>query len=205
MNFTLNIDDQILDCRTFTLDEYELFVEAKTTGNLREYTKSLLAACCKQADSLNKHQAELVLINLWARSIAQVHELDWQCGVCGKSHKVKVDFSQAQISEHALPKYRIGEAVLDLRYPKLFEDANKFDMVSNCITGLTVGSENLKIEDLTSIEINELIGAITLENAVEMAELLVRPRPIMGIPINCECGEYGVHVIDGLSNFFRLF
>ncbi|WJZ28090.1 baseplate hub [Serratia phage 92A1] len=202
--FKLNIDDQIITCRTFTLDEYSELLAAKANGTLNQAILSLFAACVKSPVALNKHQSELVLINLWARSIAQEHIKTWVCK-CGKEHPVKLDFSQAYIPDTELPTYRIGNAVLNLRYPKLFEDSNKFDMVTSCIEGISIGSENLTLEELTTQEQDELVQAITLEIASEIADLLTKPKPIMGVPITCECGEHSVHVIEGLKNFFRLF
>lgn len=203
--FTVSLDDQNINCRSFTLDEYTDLIAAKATGTLNDTVLALMSACVKGSETLNKHQAELVLINLWAQSLSQDHTLSWMCDKCGKSHKVKVNFSQVQTSEHELPKYKLGNAVLNLKYPKLFEDTNKFDMVTRSIESISIGSENLTLEELTTQETMELVEAITLEDATKIAEMLLEPTPYLGVPIKCECGEEGVHVISGFKNFFRLF
>lgn len=202
--FTMTIDDQEIVCRAFTLDEYQEFMISRDNGTLKETIFNLLAACCPKAHTLNKHQSELVIVNLWAHSIAQEHILDYTCS-CGKTQKVKVNFGHTQLTEHELQPYQLGNAKLHLRYPMLFEEQDKFDMVSQCIERIQVGAENLSIEELSEEEMSQLVGAITDTVVVEIAEHLLEPKPVLGVPVQCECGEHNVHVISGLKEFFKLF
>lgn len=201
--FTVRVGSKDINCRAFTLREYKDLLEAHLNDELERVVLDILDNC-SDAKDLSKHEAELLLIKIWAHSLGEVnHEHDYTCS-CGKTFKVPMNFMHAAVTGESDLIYPLANFKLKLKYPKIFEDKNTAQMVACCIDYIIVDGTQIKVEDLSEVEINDLYSAITVEDITKIAALLLKPTIEMGIPISCECGESSVHVIRGFKEFFKL-
>lgn len=202
--FEVRIGDKTIACRAFTLREYKDLLQAKLEKRLEPFIVSLLNDCT-DAKGLNKQESELLLINLWAHSIGQVNaEHIWNCD-CGNEISVPINLTHAYIDSTGDLLYAFKGFKIKFRYPDLFEDKNPASMVAQCIEHLiTDDGQLLSVDDLSEREVNDLYSAITSEDIIRIQEMLLEPTVKMGIPISCSCGKSHVHVISGLTEFFRM-
>lgn len=202
--FDLQVMDRIIPCRAFTLGEYEELIKAKLNGSITETVLNLIQSCAPKAVGLPKHWAEYVLVQLWARSLGEQHHLhDWVCS-CGKEIPIKINFDHMQVSDESELIYKLKHLRIRFRYPQLFEDSNTGNMIVSCMQDIITDQEVIPIEELSEYEIAEIIEFIDSEDVQKIRDLLVGPQIQMGVPIECSCGNKGVHVIQGIKDFFKL-
>lgn len=202
--FTLEVQDKSILCRTFTLDEYEELVKAKLNGSIIQTTKSLVQSCAPSAVDLPKHWAEYVLINIWMRSLdEQIHEHDWVC-TCGREIPLVLNFDHIQVSDESELVYKLKHLHIKLRYPKLFEDSNTADMIMGCIESIITPKEEIPLSELDDSELGDLVALIEYEDVDAITKMLLAPQVQMGVPVKCECGNTGIHVISGFAQFMKL-
>lgn len=202
-NFDLYIGEKVIPCRAFTLREYKQILESKYNGTLKEKILEVINNCC-DCSGLNKQEMELLIVKLWANSMGEVNiEADWPCD-CGKPVRVSLNMNHTQITDHEDIYYDFGQFKIKFKYPEIFCNENKAVVISSCIDYIIVGNENLKIDDLTSNEIDDLYNNITLEDVEKIYSALMGPTIYLATPINCECGKTHIHTIKGLKEFFKL-
>lgn len=206
MNYTFDvkIKNKTIKCRAFTLREYKDLLQAKLESRIESFINELISNCTDARD-LNKQESELLVINLWAHSLAEVNiEREWSCS-CGRSQVVPMTLTRATLGKEPDVIKDFGNFKIVFRYPKLFEDKNRAMMVAGCIDYiLTSAGEKLFLSDLSDAELDDLYSVITEKDIKEVYDALVAPKPILAIPISCECGEHTVHVIEGLKEFFKV-
>lgn len=202
--FTARILNKNIECRAFTLREYKDLLKAKLDGRMEDEILKLFNKCTN-AERLTKQEGELLLVNLWAQSMGEVNmERTWQCS-CGKEIQVPINLTHASIDSNDELLYSFPGFKIKFKYPGLFEDKNTAQMVAECIDYIiTETDEQIKVEDLTDHELEDLYSVITTEDITNIAEMLVKPQLQLAIPISCECGENHVHVIKGLKEFFKM-
>lgn len=202
--FTLNAGRPIT-VRAFTLDEYKELMVAKSENKIVPRVRAIMAACGVPAD-LSKHEAEKALVQLWAESLGESdHTATWVCE-CGKEIPVPIKFNQIQTNADPEDQlfYQLGHLRLKLRYPKIFDDADTVKMIVSCIEYVIAGDEQIALDDMTGIELDELYSYITSDDISAIKNILLKPEPHFAVPIKCECGVDGIHVIKGMKEFFKL-
>lgn len=206
MNYTFDvkIKNKTIKCRAFTLREYKDLLQAKLEDRIESFINELILNCTDARD-LNKQESELLVINLWAHSLAEVNiEREWTCS-CSRTQVVPMTLTRASLGKEPEVVRDFGNFKIVFRYPKLFEDKNRAIMVASCIDYiLTSGGEKLLLTDLSDHELDDLYSIITEKDIKEIYDELTAPKPILAIPISCECGEHTVHVIEGLKEFFKV-
>jgi hypothetical protein len=206
--FKVAVGDKIIDCKSYTLREYTELVFSKS-GSKSETMKLVYADIIKNntnAGELNKHESELLLINLTANSEhEEVPELKYTCE-CGHTHYVKVDVKNAyidgddELEAYTFPKFKLG-----LKWPKLWADDDVGQMIADCIDSIYVANEQISIEDLSDLELNDLYDAITESDIHSIKKILTAPKPVLPVSIKCpECGKRHVHVIKGFKEFLEI-
>lgn len=201
--FEVQIGEKTINCRAFTLREYKDILKTKTAGTLEPFIITLLNKCT-DARGLSKHEAELLLIHVWAHSLGVINqEQTWTCS-CGTEQQIPVNLTHIRYDDTQELLRDFGAFKLKFRYPRLFEDKNKGMMVASCIESIiTPAGEMLKVDDLNETEIDDLYAAITVDDIESISEMLLAPTVQLAIPISCGCGESSVHVVKGLKEFFK--
>lgn len=202
--FIARIGQHDIECRAFTLREYKDLLQAKLEGRMEDEILSLFKKCTN-APEMSKHEGELLLINLWANSIGEVNvERTWECA-CGKEIPIPINLMHASVDVTEDLLYSFSEFKVKFRYPSLFQDKNKAQMVAECIEYIVIpDGSTLSVEELSDNEIEDLYAAITTEDIERISAMLTRPQIQLAVPISCECGESHVHIIKGLKEFFKV-
>lgn len=202
--FNVTVMNRSIPCRAFTLGEYEDLVKAKLNGSIISTVTDLIQSCAPDAVGLPKHWAEYVLVQLWARSLSEHHHMhDWVCS-CGKEIPVQVNFDHIQVSDEQELVYKLKHLRIRFRYPKLFEDSNTGDMIVACMQDVITDTEIIPISDLSDFELGEIIDFIDREDVENIKNLLVGPQIELGVPVSCECGNSGIHIMRGVKDFLAL-
>lgn len=202
--FIARIGQKDIECRAFTLREYKDLLQAKLEGRMEDEILSLFKKCTN-APELSKHEGELLLVNLWANSIGEVNvERTWECA-CGKEIPIPINLMHARVDVTEDLLYSFSDFKVKFRYPGLFQDKNKAQMVAECIEYIVIpDGSTLAVDDLSDTEIEDLYAAITTEDIERISAMLTRPQIQLAVPISCECGESHVHIIKGLKEFFKV-
>lgn len=202
--FIARIGKTDIQCRAFTLREYKDLLQAKLEGHMEDEILSLIKKCTDAKD-LTRHEGELLLVNLWANSIGEVNvERTWECA-CGKEIPIPINLMHASVDSTEELLYSFKDFKVKFRYPSLFQDKNKAQMVAECIEYIVIpDGSTLSVDDLSDAEIDDLYAAITTEDIERISLMLTRPQIQLAVPISCECGESHVHVIKGLKEFFKV-
>lgn len=203
MTFEITCLNDTYKCRYFTLDEYEKIILAKIENNLQEAIKNILHSCVEgYSDTLSKTESELLLIKLWAHSLGEVNQEKEYICECGKTHNVCINYNYITIPELSGFLYNTSNVKLKMRYPRLFEDTDRVEMVVSCIEGLILeDGQEIKIEDLSENELDDLYSILSKEVIDILKEELLKPEVVLGIPIDCECSPIK---ISGLAEFLKV-
>lgn len=202
--FDIKIGSELVHCRAFTLKEYLELITAKQKGDIEPVVKRLIKECTT-AKNLNRQEAELLLVQLWAQSLGEVnHENIWKCS-CDNEIATHINLLHTQIDDPEDLWYTLSGIKVKFRYPELFADKSIAQMIAACIESVFVNGENIPVDELSAEEIDDLYSYITEKDIVAIKELLLRPTVYLAVPIKCpECGKTHAHVIRGLKEFFEL-
>ncbi|ASZ76444.1 hypothetical protein [Proteus phage PM2] len=190
--FEITCNDLIYKARYFTLDEYEATLLKITDNNIKEAITTLLIDCVDSYDTnLPKHYAECIFLKLWAHSLG---------GVTKDLNGVFVNFNYIESPAEKGFIYKIENLSLKMRYPKLFEDSDKLEMVINCIDSVILENETeIKIQDLSSEDIEALYSLLTKDSIIALRDELLRPKPYIAFPLDGE-----IHKIEGFKNLLEV-
>lgn len=201
-NFEIQVRDKVIKCRAFTLGEYRDLIKAKAEGKIKDFVPKLIKDCTNE--ELSRAEAEVVLVKLWAHSLGNVNVfVEHKCS-CGKHLQVPVSFDRANCSKKAAIVQELKGFKLILKEPKLFDDSNVIQMILKSIDHISVGDEQIKLEDLTDTEQGDLYEAITTDVIDEIKNKLLQSTVELATPISCECGENSVMHLKGLTDFMRI-
>lgn len=208
IEFNVKLADKVVKCTTFNLEDYVKFLFSRGSDNsklIKKWSTDILKSNTDAVD-LDKHDAELVLVNLIARSLNQHKiEQEYVCE-CGNEFKIAIDSNHATVDYpgsklvYAFKNFKIG-----FKWPKLFDNDNVPDMIAKAIDAIYVGDEKIYIDELNEQELNDLYAAITVEDINYIKEMLIAPKVQLAVPVTCpKCGKSHVHVIRGFPEFIRI-
>ncbi|CCI88766.1 gp26 baseplate hub subunit [Yersinia phage phiR1-RT] len=201
--FDVSLKDKTIKCRAFTLEEYRDLLKAKADGKVKDVVLDLIRKCSNATD-LSKAEAEVVLIKLWAYSLGDVNFISTHVCTCGNKIDVPISINSIQYPELEDIWHDFGQFKIKFKQPKLFDNENVINMVFSCIDFLLIDKEEVKIEDLTDIEIQDLYNFITIEMISEISAKLTKAEAYIALPIVCKCGESSVKLISGLKSFMEM-
>ncbi|ADG60097.1 baseplate hub [Acinetobacter phage Acj9] len=173
---------------------------------MKKAYSDVLAKCVDQ--KMNKHESELALIHLIAKSDHQdeVYQ-DFTCD-CGYTQKAKIDIDKTYIdvdessieTPYAFENYKVK-----FKWPKLWADDNVGSMVAESIEAIYIGNDRITVEDLTDLELDDLYDAFTEDHINSITKILLAPKVVLVQQVKCEkCGKAHVNVIKGLKEFIDI-
>lgn len=207
--FYLKIENEIVECKPFTLKKYSDYLIAKTVDDstpIKNWMNDVLATCTN-LETDKRHIAQYIIINLMYKSLNQ-HDIfqEYVCE-CGHEFDVKIDPSKISIKTDNLidELYDLKSFKISLKHPKLFADDDLSSMIVDCIDSIYVGDDVIKIDDLSDYELNDLFNAITTDDMDKLKDILLEPELQLNVPIVCpKCGKAHVHSIVGFNEFIRI-
>lgn len=210
IKFNVKLESGNVECKPFTLEDYIKFLFAKSSDNsdlIKKWMNDILETNTSAKD-LPKHEAEILIVNLLAKSLNESDIFQEYVCECGHEFDVKIDVSKIftnynDVSINDL--YSLRDFKLSLKWPKLFEDDNVAQMIVNSIKEIYVGDDCIPIEELSDVELNDLYSAITPEDMDNIKNILLSPTIQLAAPIVCpECGKNHIHMISKFKEFIRI-
>lgn len=208
--FSLKTDNGIIEYKPFSLSDYIKYNFARSSDNsdaIKGWSKDILKSHTNAVD-VPKHIAELVLINLLANSLNQEKCVQEYVCECGNEFDVALDTSKAYINygtSDIEELYSFDKFKIKLNWPKIFDDDNVPLMIVNCIDSIYVGDERIKMDELTSYELDDLYSTIMPEDMDAIKKILLEPKVQLAVPVKCpKCGKAHVHVLTGFKEFIRI-
>lgn len=180
------------NARYFTLDEYEATLLKITNNHIKEAINGLLIDCIESYDTnLPKHYAECIFLKLWAHSLGNVTK---------ELNDVFVNFNYIETPIEKGFIYKVENISLKMRYPKLFEDTDKLEMVINCMDSVILENETeIKISDLSTQDLDALYSILSKDIIVALRDELLRPKPYIAFPFEDE-----IKKIEGFKNLLEV-
>lgn len=209
--FKVKIDSKIIDCQTYTLEDYMKILVSRRADNSDEIKKVFDKIIKKYTDAknLSKHEAELLLINLIAYSQNETGQFKINYGCdCGetipvnlKLNQTYIDYNDTDINE----LYNFNKFKLKLKWPDLWDDDDIPSMIAKCIEAVYVGNERIEIDDLNEQEIVDLYSAISEDDIMSMKNILLSPKPVLPVAFDCpKCGKKHIESISGFKKFIEV-
>ncbi|AUM58437.1 baseplate hub [Proteus phage phiP4-3] len=190
--FEITCNDITYNARYFTLDEYEDVLNKITDNNIKDAISGLLIDCIDSYDTnLPKHYAECIFLKLWAHSLG---------GVTKELNGIFVNFNYIETPKEKGFIYKLDGLSLKMRYPKLFEDSDKLEMVINCIDSVLLEDQTeIKASELSSDDLNVLYSYLTKDVIFSLRDELLRPKPYIAFPVDDE-----IKTIEGFKNLLEV-
>lgn len=201
-NFEVQVRDKTIKCRAFTLAEYRDLIKAKADGQIKDFVPKLIKECTNT--ELTRAEAEVVLVKLWAHSLGNVNIFVEHKCECGQVLQVPVSLDRANCSKKKPIIQELKGFKLVLKEPKLFDDSNVIQMILKSIDHISVGDEQIKLEDLTDAEQGDFYEAITNDIITELKNKLLESTVELAVPVICDCGKNSVLHLKGLTDFMRI-
>lgn len=210
VKFNVKLESGIVECIPFTLEDYTKFLFARSSDN-SDLIKTWMIDILKtntSAKNLSKHESEIIIVNLLAKSLNESDILQEYVCECGNEFDVKIDVSKIFVNynnKNIDDLYSLKDFKLKLNWPKLFEDDNVAQMIVNSIKQIYVGDDCIPIDELSEIELNDLYSAINPEDMDNIKDILLSPTIHLAAPVVCpECGKSHVHMISKFKEFIRI-
>lgn len=210
VKFNVKLESGIVECKPFTLEDYTKFLFARSSENsdlIKKWMSDILETNTNAKD-LSKHESEILIVNLLAKSLNESDIYQEYVCDCGNEFDVKIDISKIFTNYNDVSiddLYLLNDFKLSLAWPKLFEDDNVAQMIVNSIKDIYVGDDCIPIDDLSELELNDLYSVITPEDMDKIKNILLSPTIQLAAPIVCpECGKNHVHTISKFKEFIRI-
>lgn len=220
--------------RPFTVKEEKLFLMANESGDLKtiiDTTKQVLNNCIVSEidiDSLPVFDIEYLFLNIRARSVSEVIELNYKCNndikneeneethKCG--HTVKIDVNildiKPKIENKIENKIQITEKIgLVMKYPnfdtlKKYEGENEANIVMkltiDCIDYIYDADQIYYAKDTTEEELIDFVESMQSKDLEKIKEFFDNmPKISKDLDFKCrKCGYEEKITVEGLESFF---
>ena len=221
--------------RPFLVKEEKLLLmamESQEEKTILESIKQVLNNCCLDdidIGGLPTSDLEFLFLNLRARSIGEIVELQYKCNnkvsdeageekTC--NHVVKFDLNILEVKPEILPNHSAKiELTKDLgimmKYPNIASiqkietnegsDIEKImNIVTECIDFIYDADSIYYKKDISDEELDEFIGSLTRDQFSKVQEFFdTMPKIKKIVPFTCgKCGYKEDITIEGIQNFF---
>ena len=204
--FKIKLGDKTITARAFTYEEFQKLVEYKSTGRLKEAVLDIINECIGiNALELEKCEAEYLFLMLWCHSLAKENfKSTWVCGVCNKEKEYNLNVERTQIPDTEPYLLDLGGVKIKFRPPRFTEDDDIMQMVIACIDYIVIDNQEFDINDLNEQDFDTILSMLTTEHVETIIDELTGPQITLAVPIKCDCGESGIHLIRGLNEFLTI-
>jgi hypothetical protein len=220
--------------RPFTVKEEKLFLMANESSDLKtvvDTTKQVLNNCIiseVDVDKLPVFDIEYLFLNIRARSVSEIINLNYKCNndiknekdegthKCG--HTVKIDVNILDIKPKTDAKQETKIQITDkvgmvMKYPnfdtlKKYENVNQADVImkltANCIEYIYDDDQIYYAKDTTEDELIDFIEGMQSKD-LEKIKNFFDNMPKISKDLDFKCGKCGHEekiIVEGLESFF---
>ena len=181
-----------------TLGEYLNILNSVSDGNVSEVVGGIMKS---RFPDLPKHIAEMLFLKLWSHSTGNVC-IEREYTIDDNIVIVPINMDLVSVSENKPEHelfYDITGNIIKFRYPRLFEDNDYVDMIFNCMESISVNDSIIKIDELTDVELGELVEMIDETRFKEICDMLLEPEVYLIYSIGDEN-----KVLTGFKDIFSL-
>lgn len=208
--------------RPYLVKEEKALLLAEQSEDLNviiETMKSVISSCIKTTNfNVNKlaiFDLEYILMNIRAKSVGEVSEINIPCAQCGTMHQIAFDLSKIEVKKNPdhTPKIQLFDDVgVVMKYPSIdiltrLEDENDvtvtFDATLDCIDYIFDSTNIYYASDRTREELAEFIENLD-STAFKKIETFFDTMPKFSedVNFNCtKCGAENSRSLEGLQNF----
>lgn len=205
--------------RPFLVKEYKILMTGLESDfeEIHRLVIDLVDACTfnkLKIDELSNFDVEYLFLNMRAKSIGEIANLNLKCDACETTMDVELDVTKATVekSEGHTNKILITDSIcVEMRYPKfeemieIYQNFNSdkiVDLLCNCIK--SVYTDKQYYEDYTKEELKEFVNSFSKAQFEKMEQFfLSMPKVSQVIEKTCtNCGKENKVTLEGLQNFF---
>jgi len=205
--------------RPFLVKEYKILLTALESDNaeIHRIMTELVDVCTFNkidAIELPNFDLEYVFLQIRAKSIGEMTNLELQCNNCDTKISFELDISKAEVIKNPNHNNKIiisDSITLEMRYPKFSEMADIYenfntdkavDLLCMCIKSILTPEK--VYDDFTREEITEFVNGFSKEQFEKIEEFfLTMPKLNQHIEQSCgNCGSKNELTLEGLQNFF---
>jgi hypothetical protein len=214
-------NNETIKFRPFLVKEHKILLTLVDTDseNIIKNLRNIIDVCTfnkLDVDSLPNYDIEYVFINLRAKSIGELVNVNLQC-VCGKekiSTQINLNDVKVENKNNISNIIKINNnIVLQFKFPnfaqimEVYNDSSAvkiFDLVSGCLEKVTQNNE--VYTEFTNEEANEFISNLTKEEFTKVEDFFVNiPKVVYRGKAKCknkECNKENDIIIQGIDHFF---
>ena len=205
--------------RPFLVKEYKILLTGLEADNeeVHRIITELVDICTfkkLKIETLANFDIEYIFLNMRARSIGEIANLNLQCNNCENKIDFELDITKATVKKdpnHTKQIKITDEIILEMRYPRFeemveiyqnFKSESVVEMLCSCIE--TVYTEEQKYEDYTKEELIEFVNSFSRTQFTKLEEFfLTMPKVVQHVEQVCpKCGSKNEVNLEGLQNFF---
>ena len=205
--------------RPFLVKEYKILLTAleSDASEIHRLITELVDVCTfnnVNALELPNFDLEYVFLQIRAKSIGEMTNLELQCNNCETKISFDLDISKAEViknPEHNSKVVISDNMTLEMRYPKFSEMAEIYenfntdkavDLLCMCIKSIL--TPETVYDDFTKEEITEFVNSFSKQQFEKIEQFfLTMPKLTQHVEQTCSnCGSKNEVNLEGLQNFF---
>jgi len=205
--------------RPFLVKEYKILLTAleSDASEIHRLITELVDVCTfnnVNALELPNFDLEYVFLQIRAKSIGEMTNLELQCNNCETKISFDLDISKAEViknPEHTSKVVISDNMTLEMRYPKFSEMAEIYENFNTdkavdllCICIKSILTPEAVYDDFTKEEITEFVNSFSKQQFEKIEQFfLTMPKLTQHVEQTCSnCGSKNEVNLEGLQNFF---
>ena len=205
--------------RPFLVKEYKVLLTSleSDTSEIQRVVTDLVDVCTfnkLNAKRLPTFDLEYLFLNIRAKSIGEIADLNMTCKNCENKISFKMDVTKAQIlrdENHTSTIFITDKMGVKMRYPNFNEMFDVYenyksekivDLLCNCVVG--VFTEEESYDTFTKEELVEFVNSFSKAQFEKLETFfLTMPKVVQEVKEECDkCGTENEVTVEGLQNFF---
>ena len=205
--------------RPFLVKEYKILMTGLESDfeEIHRLVVDLVDACTfnlLKVDELSNFDVEYLFLNMRAKSIGEIANLNLKCDACENTMDIELDVTKATVEKsegHTNKIFITDNICIEMRYPKfeemieIYQNFNSdkiVELLCDCIK--SVYTDKQYYEDYTKEELKEFVNSFSKSQFEKMEQFfLTMPKVCQVIEKTCpSCGKENKLKLEGLQNFF---
>lgn len=226
--YTLKVPstEESIEYRPYLVSEEKILMlamESKSTSEIFRSIKKIISKCTFEkmnVDQLTTFDVEYIFLNLRARSVGEIVNLNLKCEECGAKNEVEINLNEVQViwpEGSKDNKFLLNEKIgVEMRWPRLQDTIsvnpkNESDemneglrIIAKCIKTIYDEDNVYSTDDYSDKEILSFIESLN-HSQIEKIQNFLSNIPVVEAKVEFDCLNCRHHneiVVRGLNNFF---